>query len=336
MMALQENQSTLSAKDSLICKLAAKYKDYLEDEFIEGMFEKVMKQIPDSKTITKLPIINRGYYARIKSFEVLISSYITTFPVASEIQIVNIGCGFDTISLKLSSHFKSEYNLSFFEIDFKSVIDQKFAIIHSNEVMTSSLSFKDDVSDSKLSDTVYKIGNLIMIGCDIRSKNMKLIDLLRDNGFDATKPTIILTECVLVYLEKEITFSLIKEFSKSIQESFWITYDMLNPNDIFGQTMLRNISCAGYEVPGFTDFPSVESLSERFSSLNWENVKTINMLQAYNKLISSEEKVRVNKLQIFDEIEEWELLMSHYSLTIAVNTNHESIKKIVERFPLLC
>jgi hypothetical protein len=42
------------------------------------------------------------------------------------------------------------------------------------------------------------------------------------------------------------------------------------------------------------------------------------MLSVYDNYISIEERRRVARLEIFDEIEEWQMLMSHYSLTISV------------------
>ena len=43
------------------------------------------------------------------------------------------------------------------------------------------------------------------------------------------------------------------------------------------------------------------------------------MLDAYDSdyVISKEEKARISRLERFDEFEEWRMLMSHYSMTIA-------------------
>jgi O-methyltransferase involved in polyketide biosynthesis len=45
------------------------------------------------------------------------------------------------------------------------------------------------------------------------------------------------------------------------------------------------------------------------------NVECMTMLQAWEKLVTPEEKARVNKLEMLDEVEEWNMLMSHYCLT---------------------
>jgi tRNA wybutosine-synthesizing protein 4 len=48
------------------------------------------------------------------------------------------------------------------------------------------------------------------------------------------------------------------------------------------------------------------------------SVSCITMLEAWNKLIDNNDKIRVSKLEIFDEIEEWNMLMSHYCLITAL------------------
>ena len=94
--------------------------------------------------------------------------------------------------------------------------------------------------------------------------------------------------------------------------------------------MLSNLTTAGHNIPGLTDYPTLDAQQDRFLQLRgyekddntkeqqyWKKVKACTMLQAYNDFIPLTEKERIKKLEIFDEIEEWELIMNHYSLTLA-------------------
>jgi hypothetical protein len=47
------------------------------------------------------------------------------------------------------------------------------------------------------------------------------------------------------------------------------------------------------------------------------SVHSMTMLQAWERLVTVSEKARVSKLEIFDEVEEWVMLMNHYCLTTA-------------------
>ena len=92
---------------------------------------------------------------------------------------------------------------------------------------------------------------------------------------------------------------------------------MIGPDDAFGRTMTRNLQAARLNVPGFKDFPTLEHQERRFLENGWQAARSCTMLQAYANMISGDEKKRIAALEIFDEIEEWELIMSHYALTVA-------------------
>jgi len=54
------------------------------------------------------------------------------------------------------------------------------------------------------------------------------------------------------------------------------------------------------------------------------------MLDIYNKMIDEKEKKRIEKLQLFDEFEEWNLIMSHYFVGLA----HNWECKVLIKYPL--
>ena len=45
----------------------------------------------------------------------------------------------------------------------------------------------------------------------------------------------------------------LKEF---LGDCLWVSYDMINPDDEFGRMMQRNLSAAGFRLPGLIAFPS--------------------------------------------------------------------------------
>jgi hypothetical protein len=49
------------------------------------------------------------------------------------------------------------------------------------------------------------------------------------------------------------------------------------------------------------------------------------MKDAYNRHISSDERARIAKLEIFDEVEEWELMGDHYCVSWAVSAVGDSV-----------
>jgi len=165
-------------------------------------------------------------------------------------------------------------------------------------------------------------------------------------GFDRSAPTLILSECVLVYMDCAVSSYLCQSLLTFLQNNdtkanpicIWASYDMVNPYDKFGETMLANIRRRGLPIPGFTQFPTLSSQENRFitikDALLFSNryrwiCKSRTMLDIYNRnlesigVISAQERLRVEKLEMLDEVEEWNLLMSHYCMTVLVISHAE-------------
>ena len=73
----------------------------------------------------------------------------------------------------------------------------------------------------------------------------------------------------------------------------------------------------GLRVPGMQNFPTLASQEQAFKEQTWSRAKALSMLSVYNTVLSGKDRQRVSKLEMFDEIEEWELIMQHYSMTLA-------------------
>ena len=70
--------------------------------------------------------MNRGYYARVSAVRMAMSRFLRAFPT-QEVQIVNLGAGLDSSFWWLQNERKD--NLTYFEIDFDDVINQKVLYI---------------------------------------------------------------------------------------------------------------------------------------------------------------------------------------------------------------
>ena len=74
---------------------------------------------------------------------------------------------------------------------------------------------------------------------------------------------------------------------------------------------------------GFMDYPTLAAHKQRYvdgqfaSSI--EHVFSETMLTMFDRYIDPEELKRIGKLEIFDELEEWRMLMDHYSFTVAIH-----------------
>ena len=303
-----------------------------------------------------------------------------------------IGPGFDTLSL-IPYHndvMNQNYNhpIMTYEIDFPDIINKKVNMIKSDEEIMTMLNTYDhginnnnnsssgsdgssSSSSSSLCDKVTRIGPITYISenlCNIDS----IIDILTTqcNNFNKNIPTLIISECCLVYIKKESVLQLCLKLSQLLNSNnnyhhhqqqqqqhhhhndvIWFSYDMINPNDIYGKQMSKNLTLAGFQIPGFHDFPTLHHQSQRFlqddddedttkqqhnnnsnidnDNKKWHDANSFTMRTYYEKYIHNEEKKRLKTLELFDEIEEFNLLMDHYSFTVAtIGNKFKSIMKL--------
>ena len=253
----------------------------------------------------------------------------------TDYQILNIGGGYDTLAFRVLSEENTREavdgrpreppaRVNIFEVDFPEVIHHKMRTILSKselrEVLLSHTSTSDEEINAPSSSFKTrhgsKIGPLNLLSCDLRDAD-SVVSALLSSSFNPSIPTFILSECVLVYMPKHDVERLVKSISNITSISLWVTYDMINPTDSFGKMMVENLQAAGHRVPGIIDYPSLESQQEKFLKNGWETSISETFLQAFDTMISAELKKKICKLEIFDELEEWSLLMAHYSLTVA-------------------
>jgi len=106
----------------------------------------------------------------------------------------------------------------------------------------------------------------------------------------------------------------------------FLNYEMITPEDKFGQQMVENIEMRGCSLLGLSDCPSTDAQISRMQSVLTATsvedaqikVESLTMFKIYQDKLNTEgERTRIEKLEMFDEWEEWNLLQMHYCLTLA-------------------
>lgn len=97
---------------------------------------------------------------------------------------------------------------------------------------------------------MFMLMHLVLIGADLR--DLKLVeDRLNAAGMDWSIPTLLLSECVLVYVEPKYSDAIINWANGMFTGgSVFVTYEQIRPNDPFGQTMLKNLRSRGCSLKG--------------------------------------------------------------------------------------
>lgn len=339
-----DEKAQYSSRDSLACKVSAVAHGYFEDQYIARVGLQLRSKYGLQDTRKRSPLIHRGYLARHDIFKRAILCFIARTAAHPRRQIIHIGCGFDTISLLPYHHGHEKCHT--YEVDFEEVVSGKAEIFRSDASIASLLQRRSGnaaASDSsssskgqeKQSTTGSKndtVGPITFFGQDLRD-----VDALRGNlmdpqfGFDLNAPTLILSECVLVYMEQEYVHSLCSELHAMLRgEALWVTYDMINPDDMFGQKMRSNLESMGFNVPGLLEYPDLHAQQQRFLNAGWPESTAMNMQDYYTNCISAEQKAQLQRIEMLDEVEEFNILMAHYSLTIAYRSGGAAVTEGTE------
>eukprot|EP00946_MAST-07B_sp_MAST-7B-sp1_P004446 g4446.t1 len=283
--------------DAAVSKLSAASRGYTADAFISSFVD------PKRRHLRRAPLINRGYFARTAAVDTLVLNFLSAGGDGAAKQIVTLGAGNDTLFFRLrDQHTALSECVTVFETDFPAVIARKRHLIASHPVMKS------------LADELrYKT-----FGSDLRDLDA-VSQGLSSCGFNANLPTLFLSECVLIYLDVGHSDALIQWAASSVKGGgVFITYEQILPNDPFGAMMVRNIASRGCPLRSIDKYPSLSSLKSRYESLGWPDTVVRDMNDVYYNFLRKDEVKRIERLEIFDELEEWHLIQAHYSITVAV------------------
>ncbi|XP_037363297.1 leucine carboxyl methyltransferase 1 [Talpa occidentalis] len=298
-----------TCEDASICKRFAVSIGYWHDPYIQH-FVRLSKE-------RKAPEINRGYFARVHGVSQLIRAFLQK--TQCHCQILNLGAGMDTTfwTLKDEDLLPTKY----FEVDFPMIVTRK---LHSIKVKSLLL---NPIIELHSEDTLQMDGHILdsqrfaIIGADLRDIP-EMEEKLKKCNMSTQLPTLLITECVLVYMTPEQSANLIKWAANSFETAMFINYEQVNMDDRFGQIMIENLRRRQCDLAGVETCKSLESQKERLLSNGWETASAVDMMELYSRLPRSEVS-RIESLEFLDEMELLEQLMQHYCLCWATKGGSE-------------
>lgn len=270
--------------DAAASKLSALRKNYFEDKYLPLFAPKSSAQ--------RLPLINIGTYCRVLAVKECVSDFLDRCNGRGE--IVSLGAGSDTLPFHLLPKYP---DLVFHELDFPETVERKEQIIASSPELNS----------------IASSSNYYLTGMDLR-KLPKTDSAQLNFRFD--RPTLVLSECCLCYLKSSEADAVLQFFSRNSPAMSVFVYEPLLLSDSFGTVMIENFAKRGISMPTIETFPNLDAQKERFKKLGLHTFKAADIYTYYRHLPPAE-KTRISHLEFLDEIEEMQLLLTHYCFVYA-------------------
>eukprot|EP01029_Cantina_marsupialis_P028468 TRINITY_DN776200_c0_g1_i1.p1 TRINITY_DN776200_c0_g1~~TRINITY_DN776200_c0_g1_i1.p1 ORF type:complete len:340 (+),score=98.35 TRINITY_DN776200_c0_g1_i1:21-1040(+) len=307
-----------TSDDAAVSKMSAIKKGYYDDPFLQYFIHKVERA-------RRSPLINRGYFVRIHMFNKLIEQFLKD----GGKQILSLGAGIDTLFFRLKN--KKFDNFKLFEYDFPEVTSKKLKIIESHDELKSHIKFDSATHIDRERGELISEDYSIMTG-DLRETE-EVKENLRKAGIDFSLPTMIISECVLVYIEPAEASKLIGDLCDMFSSAVFATYEQILPDDPFGKVMMQNLMNRGIYLRGLPVYPTLRAQRQRYRKAGFQRVTAIDLCTVYHQNIDKDELRRIERLEMFDEFEEWWMMMQHYCFVLSVKNKDEFPALVLNKTP---
>lgn len=278
-----------------------------------------------------------GTYVRTTAIDQLVARFLGPYSpdTQQKKQIISLGAGSDTRVFRLLSSRRPS-DLVYHELDFATNTTAKIRAIRSTRGLQAALgleSHSQEISISEDADALHSPSYHIH-PLDLRSlwADRSLAEALP--GVDPELPTLLISECCLVYLSPTEASQVVEYFtehlggpatpgdkedaprkSKTSAPLGLILYEPIRPGDAFGRTMVSNLAARGIHLQTLHKFDSLDAQRSRLHEQGFVNEQCAADIDfLWNNWVSESEKERVAGLEMLDEMEEWQLLARHYCI----------------------
>ncbi|GAA5924146.1 hypothetical protein JCM1841_004586 [Sporobolomyces salmonicolor] len=318
--------------DALLSRVSAANQGYLTDPFAALFLAPAQRRSPERRP----PLINIGTHARTWALDELVDQFLRSAedsqPQVREqrttVQVLSLGAGADTRFWRMRKRWDERRGAAswpcrrWVEVDFPEATGAKARTVSSKAELREALGgeIKIEQGGLGLTSSLYAVlpGDLR----DLATLASSLLSPPRSPStapplLDPSLPTLLLLECVLVYLSPSATDGILSWFANTFKDGSSVSYDPFGLHDSFGQVMKRNLATRGLTLPGADSTPTLDSLTQRLRSNGFEGpAHTLSIKQIRSEgFIPAAELERVNKIEQIDEVEELNLVLDHYAVT---------------------
>ncbi|KIW23959.1 hypothetical protein, variant [Cladophialophora immunda] len=273
----------------------------------------------------RLPLMNRGTYVRTTCIDRIVDTFLSSAGEGRK-QIISLGAGSDTRYFRLRQK-RRKPDVIYHELDFEANTRRKISQLRSPSFEAAAKQFAEvDLRGADV-QVSHDAAGLMSSDYVVHPQDLRHLPQKEDllTGMDMTLPTLIISECCLVYLPPDGADAVLHYFSKLFPKTTPLAiaiYEPIRPHDSFGKTMVSNLMGRGIQLQTLEKYAGLEEQRTRLrthgfgddeaSSRGGAEAADIDFV--WQRWIAPEEKERVEGLEWMDEVEEFVLLAKHYCI----------------------
>lgn len=342
-----------TAEDAILAKQAATEAKYYEDPFCAAFAHAATLRTNGGngpgmgRKRYFQPIIKRGTHARVCVMDRALTSFLkfqAAEPMTKAVQVVVLGAGKDTSyfrwiakSLMGLEDYRSPGTSSspsaplpplprvkWFEVDHSSVIKEKVKCIQTSRILSQCCPDLQPIPETPGGYAAEETF-LRLIPADLREDPQTWLPTLK---LKPKLPTLFISECVFMYMPVDSTERLLRALGQSMDKAWVALYEpILGESSQFGKMMAQNLVQANVALPD-SSLLKTRTLSSQLEKLvqraGFQRAVGADLWQAYQSVVTPQQRQQANRAEFLDELEEWILIMRHYCIVIATNTNPSS------------
>ncbi|KAI9842109.1 MAG: tRNA methyltransferase ppm2 [Sclerophora amabilis] len=277
------------------------------------------------------PLINRGYWLRMKAIDFAVKEFLESSPGRRKV-VINLGCGYDPLPFQCLARYPHLcHNAKFVDVDYPQLIERKCDIIEQTEQLVNlfsrpeRLEFKGPVA--------FRSDQYLALGCDLR--DLTTLHHALAEQVDLRDCELLFTaEVSLTYMNTEASDAVIKWAATLNQARFCLLEQILpdGKDQPFAQTMIRHFKKLQTPLHPIQKYPTLDDQKRRFQASGWAVPAARDLWSLWHddSFLSPEERILLNAVEPFDEWEEFAQFASHYFMLYADNTG-ASLPKLAGR-----
>ncbi|KAF4490376.1 Leucine carboxyl methyltransferase 2 [Fusarium agapanthi] len=264
----------------------------------------------------RAPLINRGYWLRLRAIDVIVRQFVTSPKPGRKKVVINLGAGSDVLPWQSYHRYgDSCENTLFIDVDYPDLMLKKRAIVLGTPQLHELLGDSPAISEKVTDQILLRSDKYCQIGCDLRELE-SLRNCLESFLSLAECSVLFVAEVSITYMDTFSADALVQWASSIGQAEFCLLEQILphGPEHPFASTMLKHFNKLNTSLKSADEYPTIESQRRRFQERGWSSVDVWDLWEVWNSdlFLDSTERAALDDVEPFDEWEEFVLFSRHY------------------------